>query len=66
MCLGPYILGLQAMTTYMIFASDSLVLRRNLRCVSCQQWYSNPCPFGPVPETGALDQIGHLNFGVLK
>ena len=28
----------------------------------CQEWDSNPCPFGPVPETGALDQLGHLDF----
>ena len=27
----------------------------------CQEWDSNPCPFGPVPETGALDQLGHLD-----
>ena len=27
----------------------------------CQEWGSNPCPFGPVPETGALDQLGHLD-----
>lgn len=35
--------------------------------IICQEWDSNPCPFGPVPETGALDQLGHLdilkNFG---
>lgn len=29
---------------------------------TCQEWDSNPCPFGPVPETGALDQLGHLDF----
>jgi hypothetical protein len=29
---------------------------------SCQEWDSNPCPFGPVPETGALDQLGHLDL----
>ena len=28
----------------------------------CQEWDSNPCPFGPVPETGALDQLGHLDL----
>ena len=28
---------------------------------NCQEWDSNPCPFGPVPETGALDQLGHLD-----
>ena len=28
----------------------------------CQEWDSNPCPFGPVPETGALDQLGHPDF----
>ena len=28
---------------------------------TCQEWDSNPCPFGPVPETGALDQLGHLD-----
>ncbi len=27
----------------------------------CQQWDSNPRPFGPVPETGALDQLGHID-----
>jgi hypothetical protein len=27
----------------------------------CQEWDLNPCPFGPVPETGALDQLGHLD-----
>lgn len=33
---------------------------------SCQEWDLNPCPFGPVPETGALDQLGHLDlFDVL-
>ena len=31
--------------------------------VLCQEWDSNPCPFGPVPETGALDQLGHLDIG---
>ena len=29
--------------------------------IYCQEWDSNPCPFGPVPETGALDQLGHLD-----
>ncbi len=28
----------------------------------CQQWDSNPRPFGPVPETGALDQLGHIDL----
>jgi hypothetical protein len=28
----------------------------------CQEWDLNPCPFGPVPETGALDQLGHLDI----
>lgn len=28
----------------------------------CQEWDLNPCPFGPVPETGALDQLGHLDL----
>ena len=28
----------------------------------CQEWDLNPRPFGPVPETGALDQLGHLDF----
>jgi hypothetical protein len=28
----------------------------------CQEWDSNPYPFGPVPETGALDQLGHLDL----
>ncbi len=28
---------------------------------NCQQWDSNPRPFGPVPETGALDQLGHID-----
>ncbi|RDX95328.1 hypothetical protein CR513_22171, partial [Mucuna pruriens] len=32
-----------------------------LLCKACQEWDSNPCPFGPVPETGALDQLGHLD-----
>ncbi|RDX61929.1 hypothetical protein CR513_59794, partial [Mucuna pruriens] len=32
--------------------------------LSCQEWDSNPCPFGPVPETGALDQLGHLDIYV--
>ena len=27
----------------------------------CQEWDLNPRPFGPVPETGALDQLGHLD-----
>lgn len=30
--------------------------------MNCQEWDSNPCPFGPVPETGALDQLGHLDL----
>ena len=29
---------------------------------SCQEWDLNPCPYGPVPETGALDQLGHLDI----
>ena len=32
----------------------------------CQEWDSNPCPFGPVPETGALDQLGHLDLSFKK
>ena len=32
------------------------------RKIKCQEWDSNPCPFGPVPETGALDQLGHLDM----
>ena len=28
--------------------------------LDCLEWDSNPCPFGPVPETGALDQLGYL------
>ena len=34
--------------------------------INCQEWDSNPCPFGPVPETGALDQLGHLDVDVVK
>ena len=34
--------------------------------IDCQEWDSNPCPFGPVPETGALDQLGHLDVDVVK
>ncbi|AES76633.1 transmembrane protein, putative [Medicago truncatula] len=30
-----------------------------------KEWDSNPCPFGPVPETGALDQLGHLDFLII-
>ena len=33
--------------------------------IVCQEWDSNPCPFGPVPETGALDQLGHLDLLLL-
>jgi hypothetical protein len=33
---------------------------------TCQEWDSNPCPFGPVPETGALDQLGHLDLNELR
>ena len=29
--------------------------------MTCQQWDLNPRPFGPVPETGALDQLGHID-----
>ena len=29
--------------------------------IMCQEWDLNPRPFGPVPETGALDQLGHLD-----
>ena len=28
----------------------------------CQEWDLNPRPFGPAPEAGALDQLGHLDF----
>jgi hypothetical protein len=37
------------------------VLFRGKKLYYCQEWDLNPCPFGPVPETGALDQLGHLD-----
>lgn len=36
-----------------------IILERKRR--SCQEWDSYACPFGPVPESGALDQLGHLD-----
>ena len=40
---------------------NSIFLPKKQKKNSCQEWDSNPCPFGPVPETGALDQLGHLD-----
>ena len=40
-------------------------LRRKEKQPKCQEWDSSPCPFGPVPETGALDQLGHLDVVIL-
>ena len=40
-----------------------ILLSNFTKCLKpCQEWDSNPCPFGPVPETGALDQLGHLDI----
>ncbi len=36
--------------------------QKNMNNITCQQWDSNPRPFGPVPETGALDQLGHIDL----
>ena len=36
--------------------------KKKTKNIVCQEWDSNPCPFGPVPETGALDQLGHLDL----
>ena len=41
---------------------SGMVKKREIGKNICQEWDSNPCPFGPVPETGALDQLGHLDF----
>ena len=40
-------------------------LRKNEKQPKCQEWDLSPCPFGPVPETGALDQLGHLDVVIL-
>ena len=37
-------------------------IEKTSKILYCQEWDSNPCPFGPVPETGALDQLGHLDI----
>jgi hypothetical protein len=48
-------------------ATSSSAYKGHVACAKklidlCQEWDSNPCPSGPVPETGALDQLGHLDM----
>ena len=41
-------------------------IEKTSKILYCQEWDSNPCPFGPVPETGALDQLGHLDLMLMN
>ena len=45
---------------FLTLIRDCLEIKK--KYLYCQEWDSNPCPFGPVPETGALDQLGHLDL----
>ena len=62
-------------SNWLLRGGGKMIVPRSYRCLEtrkvkllfgnkkryCQEWDSNPCPFGPVPETGALDQLGHLD-----
>jgi hypothetical protein len=45
----------------MIVKNMKITGKKKIQKIFCQEWDLNPCPFGPVPETGALDQLGHLD-----